>query len=164
MKRLAVPLGLAVLATVGLTAAIVSGAPRELTVQAWLLALGALGLATGALALRAPRRASQLEHALRRRPQALERPLQLERLEREVVLGAGSAFDLHYRLRNTLREIAAQRLAERHALDLDADGPDVLTADTWAVLRPDREAPRDRHAAGIPLGRLSRLLDELEAL
>jgi hypothetical protein len=114
--------------------------------------------------LRAPRRASQLEQALRRRPQALERPLQLERLEREVVLGAGSAFDLHYRLRNTLREIAAQRLAERHALDLDADGPDVLTADTWAVLRPDREAPRDRHAAGIPLGRLSRLLDELEAL
>lgn len=164
MKRLAAPLALAVLASLGLTAAIVSGAPGKLSVQAWLLALGALGLATGALSLRAPRRASQLEHALRRRPQALERPLQLERLEREVVLGAGSAFDLHYRLRNTLREIAAQRLAERHALELDSAGPDVLTAATWAVLRPDREAPRDRHAAGIPLERLSRLLDELEAL
>ena len=165
MKRLAVPIALAVLATLGLAAAIVSGAPGELSVQAWLLALGALGLATGALALRgAPRTASQLERALRRRPQALERPLQLERLEREVVLGSGSAFDLHYRLRNTLREIAAQRLAERHGLDLDAAGPDVLTAETWAVLRSDREAPRDRHAAGIPLARLSSLLDELEAL
>jgi hypothetical protein len=164
VKRLAAPLALAVVATVGLAAAIVFGAPGELSVQTWLLALGALGLATGAHALRTPRRPSQLEHALRRRPQPLERPLQLERLEREVVLGAGSAFDLHYKLRNTLRQIAAQRLAEGHALELDAAGPDVLTADTWAVLRPDREAPHDRHAAGIPLERLSRLLDELEAL
>jgi len=80
------------------------------------------------------------------------------------VLGAGSAFDLHYRLRLTLRAIAAQRLADRHGVELDAAGPDVLTADTWALLRPDREPPRDRHGVGIPLDRLAAIVDELEAL
>jgi hypothetical protein len=80
------------------------------------------------------------------------------------VLGAGSAFDLHNRLRHTLREIAAQRLADHGGAELDASGPDVLTADTWALLRPDREPPHDRHAIGIPLARLETVIAELEAL
>jgi hypothetical protein len=164
MKRLAATTAFAVLATAGLGVALAAGAPRELAVRVWLLALGGLGLAAGVLSLRAPRRRSSLEQGLRRLPRTPERPLQLVRLEREVVLGCGSAFDLHHRLRHTLRELAAQRLADHHAVDLDCAGPDVLTADTWAVLRPDREPPRDRHAQGIPLRRLARLLDELEAL
>src|SRR5437763_538511 len=84
------------------------GTPPKLAVQAWLLALGAVGLLTANLALRAPLHPSALERALRRRVPEPERPLQLERIERELVLGCGSAFDLHHRLRPTLREIAAQ--------------------------------------------------------
>jgi len=164
VRRLVVPCTLAGLETLGLAGALLAGAPAGLAAQVWLLVLGALGLATGAFALRAPRLPSQLERALRVGPHPVERPLQLERLEREVVLGCSSAFDLHYRLRQTLREVAAQRLADRRGHDLDAAGPDVLTADTWALLRPDRQPPRDRHAAGIPLDRLTRLLDELETL
>jgi hypothetical protein len=158
------PAGLALALTLALGTAVASGAPVGLALRAWLLALGALGLLAAALALRAPAAPSALERALVRRPPKPERPLQLERLEREVVLGCGSAFDLHYRLRQTLREVTAQRLADRHGLDLDVAGPDVLTADTWALLRPDREPPRDRHAIGIPLTRLETVLAEIEAI
>jgi hypothetical protein len=160
-------LGIAALATLGLGAALASGGPAALAIQAWLLALGALGLGTAALAARAaaPRaEGSELERALHRRPPVPSRPLQLERVEREVVLGAGSAFDLHYRLRTTLREIAAQRLSERRGLELDAAGPEALSAETWALLRPDREPPRDRHAVGMKLADLERVIAELESL
>ncbi len=161
------PISLAVLVTIGLAVTLGLGASGRPALQAWLLALGSLGLAAGAFAASSaagPARVSRLERALRRRPPEPERPRQLERIEREVVLGAGSAFDLHYRLRLTLRAIAAQRLADRHGVELDAAGPDVLTADTWALLRPDREPPRDRHGVGIPLDRLAAIVDELEAL
>jgi hypothetical protein len=164
VSRLVEPGAGALLLSLALGAALATGAPAGLAVQAWLLALGALGLLTATLALRAPAQQSALERALRRKAPHPERPLQLERIEREVVLGCGSAFDLHYRLRHTLREVAAQRLAERQGLELDAAGPDVLTADTWALLRPDREPPRDRHAIGMPLGRLEAVLTEIEAI
>jgi hypothetical protein len=158
------PAALVVGLAIALATAIASGAPVSLAVRAWLLALGAVGLLTALLALRAPAGTSALERALARRPPKPERPLQLERLEREVVLGCGSAFDLHHRLRQSLREVAAQRLAERHGLDLDACGPDIFHADTWALLRPDREPPRDRHAAGIPPARLDAVLTEIESI
>ena len=164
MKRAAEPVGIAVLVTLALVAALAIGAPTRLAIQVWLLALGALGLLATTLALRAPTHASALERALRRRPPTPERPLQLERMERELVLGAGSAFDLHYRLRQTLREIAAQRLSAHQGVELDEAGPDVLTANTWALLRPDREPPRDRHAIGMPLARLDDVITELEQI
>ncbi len=167
MRRLVTPAVFALLATFGLVVALALGAPTGAALQAWLLALGTVGLGIAAVATAeaaAPARVSQLERALRRRAPVPERPLQLDRLEREVVLGAGSAFDLHYRLRTTLREVAAQRLSDRRGLELDRAGPDVLTADTWALLRPDREPPRDRHAIGISLASLERVVTELEAL
>jgi hypothetical protein len=164
VRRAAEPVAVAVALSLALVAALATGAPAKLALQAWLLALGALCLLAATLALRAPARPSALERALRRKPPAPERPLQLERIERELVLGCSSAFDLHYRLRRSLREIAAQRLAEHHGVDLDAAGPDVLTADTWALLRLDREPPRDRHAIGIPLARLEAVIAEIEAI
>ena len=143
MRRAAEPAGVAVVLTLGLVAALATGAPGKLALQAWLLALGALGLLTANLALRSPRQPSALERALRRRDPAPERPMQVERIEREV---------------------AAQRLAERRGLELDEAGPDVLTAETWALLRPDREPPRDRHGPGMPVARLAVILDELESI
>jgi hypothetical protein len=167
VRRLAAPVLAALLATAGLATALALGAPARTAGQAWLLALGALGLGIAAAATAAaggPSEGSVFERALRWRAPASERPQQLDRLEREVVLGAGSAFDLHYRLRATLRGIAAQRLSDRQGLELDLAGPDVLTADTWALLRPDREAPRDRHGLGIPLPALEAIVAELEAI
>jgi hypothetical protein len=164
VKRGLAPVPVAVVLTLACVAALATGAPGGLAVRAWLLALGGLGLFTAAFALRTPAGPSDLERALHCKPPKQERPLQLERIERELVLGAGSAFDLHYRLRQTLREIAAQRLFDRQGLVLDETGPDVLTAETWALLRPDREAPSDRHATGIPLARLGAIISELESL
>ena len=164
MKHGLAPVPVAVALTLACVAALATGAPGGLAVQAWLLALGGLGLFTAAFALRTPAGPSDLERALHYEPPKQERPLQLERIERELVLGVGSAFDLHYRLRQTLREIAAQRLFDRRGLVLDETGTDVLTADTWALLRPDREAPSDRHATGIPRAQLGPIISELESL
>jgi len=165
MSRVATVAALATLCTIGFGIALPVGAPPALALRAWLLAVGAIAAgAVVAACADAPAEESELERALVRPAPRLERPQQLDRIEREVVLGCASAFDLHHRLRPTLREIAAQRLADRHGLDLDTAGPDVLTADTWALLRPDLEPPRDRHASGLPLARLAAVIDELEAM
>ena len=54
---------------------------------------------------------SALAEALDREPPGPLRPPELERLERELTLGGSTAFDLHFRLRPILREIADERLA-----------------------------------------------------
>ena len=88
-------------------------------------------------------------------------------MEDELALGATSAFDLHYRLRPRLRSVAAGLLAARRRLTLDAD-PDearqVLGDETWELVRPDRPAPSDRQARGIPPDALERVVSSLEAI
>src|SRR5205085_2811936 len=54
VRRAAEPVAIAVILTLGLVAALVTGAPARLAVQAWLLALGAFGLLAATFALRAP--------------------------------------------------------------------------------------------------------------
>ncbi len=110
---------------------------------------------------------SSFERALRRRARSPDRPSELERIEREVVLGTSSAFDLHVRVRPLLREIAAHRLASRRGVDLDTGTDDVqhaLGADLWELLRPDREPPDERFGPGLPLDRLREALDRLERI
>ncbi len=161
MKRFEGPLVLAALATVGLGLALgLRPFGPRLAVELWLLVLGALGLLAATLAVQdaaAAQGPSQLERALRRRPPQPGRPHQLEKLEREVVLGAGSSFDLHYRLRPLLYRIADQRLDGRSAAE-------TLAPETWTLLDPDRPPPRDRHAVGIPLAALRTIVDDLERL
>jgi hypothetical protein len=53
------------------------------------------------------------------------RPHGLVAIERLVILAEAAAFDLHYRLRPILREIAIQRLADSRGLRLDGGGPQV---------------------------------------
>ena len=93
------------------------------------------------------------------------RPASLERVEREVVLSSGSAFDLHVRLRRRLRAIAEHRLAAHRGLDLDAGVPEtraLLGEELWELVRPDRPMPTDRLAPGLPVRRQRELLDRLE--
>lgn len=158
------------LAAVAAVAALSLPGRAELVLRVATLAVAGVVLARLVLAVRAalpPRRASAFDAALRRRPRRPERIPELEQLEREVTLGTTTAFDLHYRLRPTLRRIAAELLSARRAIDLDSQ-PEAARAalgeDAWELVRPDREPPRDRFARGIELGRLGRAVSALEAL
>lgn len=124
----------------------------------------ALAAATRILAAGSWRdRGSHFEHLLARKPGPPTRPSELVRIERELTLGASSAGHLHIRLLPLLREAAAARLG----IDLDLH-PDraraALGDETWELLRPDRPAPSDRSAPGLPLRRARAVVDRLEQL
>jgi hypothetical protein len=109
---------------------------------------------------------SRLAAALEpRTPEPLRIP-ELDRLERELNLGASRDFDLHYRLRPVVREIAVSRL-ERRGLRLDSGSAavrELLGDDLWQLVRPDRERPPDRQAPGPGLAELRRSVEILERL
>ena len=113
------------------------------------------------------RGASPVDLALARRPRAVKRVPELEKIEREVTLGLTTAFDLHFRLRPTLRRIASELLHARRGIDLDAS-PDAarraLGDETWELVREDREPPHDRFGRGLDLDSLRRVVVSLEAI
>lgn len=161
-------LGGAVLATIALfVARTLAPGRRELELDVYVIVLGALALLGLVSWLRrsAPRAGeSLLERALRPPAEEPETLPELAHLERVLMMSAAQEFDLHYRLRPTLREIAAARLAER-GLQLDTGGPlvrEALGAELWAVVRPDRVAPENRHVKGIGLDGIGRLVERLE--
>ena len=81
--------------------------------------------------------------------------------------GRRTAFDLHFRLRPTLRRIAYELLRSRRGIDLDANPEAARRAlgdDTWELVRVDREPPHDRFAKGIDLESLRHVVVSLEAL
>jgi hypothetical protein len=163
-RRLALPL---VLVTTGLIVALgLHPVATERILAAYVLALTAIALelATRVLAAASssPDR-SELEAALDRKPPEATRPAELLRTERELTLGIASAGHLHSRLLPLLREAASARLP----FDLErAPGraSEALGADVWELLRPDRDAPADRHAPGIPLREVERCVAALERL
>jgi hypothetical protein len=172
VRRVALDLAiLAVLATAAFALALAFGwASTERTVDVYLVALGALAMigllnATREAAPGAGR--SAFEAALR--PRRVPRPSlpQLERTRRETALAVARSYDFHVRLRPTLREIAAHRLASRRGVDLDAQ-PDtarrLLGDEAWELLRADRPPPDDRFAPGLEPDALTRVLDRLERI
>jgi hypothetical protein len=108
-------------------------------------------------------RGSVLEHALSRKAPEPTRPSEIVRIEREITLGATSAVHLHTRLLPLLRDAVAARLG----IDVDLH-PEraraVLDRESWELLRPDRPAPADRSAPGLPIRRVRALVDEIEGL
>jgi hypothetical protein len=143
---------------------------RSLVVDAYLLFLGGLALvllvvATARALPRAGR--SRLEQALARPPAKPARPAALLTLERRVLLATETSFEVHYRLRPTLREIAAHRLSAHRGIDLDHDtaaAQTVLGPDAWELVRPDRPAPHDRLGKGKPFAELRAAVDALERI
>jgi hypothetical protein len=135
-------------------------------VAAYVLVLAGIGLAAVTRILAADSwrdRSSHFEHALARRPAEPTRPSELVRIEREITLGATTAGHLHRRLLPLLRDAAAARLGidfELHPGRAQA----ALGDETWELLRPDRPAPADRNAAGLPLRRVRTVVDQLERL
>jgi len=103
----------------------------------------------------------------RRRAPDPHRPQGLVAIERLVFLAEAASFDLHYRLRPILREIAAQRLADSRGLRLDGGGPQVervLGEGLWELVRPDRPGPESRFDPGVRPQDLRRAIERLESL
>jgi hypothetical protein len=160
----------ATLATIGLFVARVLAPGRsELELDIYVLALGGFGLLalSSALGRIAPREdESLLEEALDPEPPETARIASLARLEREVALGVSREFDLHYRLRPVLREIASARL-ERRGTRLDSDttrARELLGDELWSLTEPDRKPPQNRQAPGIGFEELERTVERLERL
>jgi hypothetical protein len=135
---------------------------RPLALHIYFLFLGALLMlvvvsGVGAAAPRA--RTSDLAAALDERPALAGRVSQLAKIEREVTLSIGNAYDLHTRLLPHLREIATARLERRGQLP----GPDTLGR-WWELLRLDRPEPGERFAPGISEAKLRELVADLESI
>lgn len=135
---------------------------RSVAIHAYVLVVGALVMlgviaAAGDAVPRLLR--SQFDVALAPIEHASRRLPELERMEREVTLGAASSFDLHFRLLPHLREIARARL------ERSGKAPSEETLGRWwELLRPDRPPPDDRFAPGISRAELRALVADLEEL
>ncbi len=114
-----------------------------------------------------PEPASRFEQALRPRKRAVTQPEELLRMDRELVLGSVDADHARRRLLPLLRATAAARIAARHGFELERR-PEAARAllgeDVWELLRPDRPAPEDRHAAGVPHESIVAVIERVESL
>lgn len=139
-----------------------------LALRVYALVVCGTALVVALLALRhafppeRPLRSDRRARTERRNP-----PSSLARIEHEAALGVAGSFDLHYRLVPRLRSIASGLLESRRRIALerrpDAAGA-ALGETTWSLVRPDREAPDDRLARGIPPAELARVVESLESL
>jgi hypothetical protein len=159
---------LVALPTIALGVALALAPTRAtLEVHVWLLVVLSLGLIAFLVAGQAafPRTPSAFTASLRRVPVDEARPGSLLHLERTASMAGSAAFDVHFRLRPTLRELATELLSARRGIDLDRE-PDrsraVLGDETWDLVRPDRPPPADRHGAGIDAAALDRVVTALE--
>ena len=146
-------------------------APDEAALAAhlWLVVVTATGLLAlvAALGRTRPRPAPVFDDAAHtRNEQGLELP-GLARLGRELSMATGSAYDLHVRLRPTVRELARGLLSRRHGVDLDREperARQLLGKDTWELVRPDRPFPAERRGGGLALAEIDRIVRSLEGL
>ena len=167
LRSLKVPIQLTVL-LVGALLFFPHHAGLALHIYVVLIAAYALGRLVRAVRAAYPRqRRSAFDLALKRPVRAPLRPEELERLEREVSLGTATAFDFHYRLRPTLRGIAAELLAARRGIDLEASPEAARRAlgdEAWELVRSDREPPEKRFGAGVDAASLRNVVTALESI
>lgn len=163
----AVKLGLAVTAA-AVIAAFASSGTHELVLDVYLLSIGAVILLALVRATRvqAPQRKSRFDSGLvamrRKHVDAGE-----SALVRELELSTYNTFHFHARLRPLLRDIAAHRLRSEYGVELDTEplrARELVGKEAWDVVRPDREPPADRLAAGPTAAELRTIVEELEAI
>jgi len=171
MKRtISSTLFVAGLATVGLLVMRSVFPGREaLELDVYVLVVGALAVLTAVLAAQRAipvSTTSAVAEALEREPAEAIRPADLERTERIVTMATSTAFDLHYRLRPMLREVAEQRLGDRRGirLDVDAEAEEALGDELWDAVQPDRRPPTKRFAPGVEPDTLRASIERLENL
>jgi len=114
-----------------------------------------------------PEPPSRFEEALRTRKPPATQPEELERMDREIVLGNADADHAHRRLLPLLRATAAARIAARHGFELERqpEAAHALLGDNvWELLRPDRPHPEDRHGPGVPRAQIEKVIARVESL
>jgi hypothetical protein len=160
----------ALIATVGVVLALLlAGSSHGLALLAYVLFLGALGLAVGLAHLEVllPE-APEFERLLAREPGPAVQIEQFETLSRTLFAAGWDQTELHYRLRPPIREIVSARLSRRYGVDLDRQperARELLgVGRAWELARPERERPEDPYARGWSRRELEELLDELEAI
>jgi len=140
----------------------------ELAIRVYALVLcGATLLLVLAVLRRAYPASAPLRPRQPRRPERPRPPVPLARVEQEVALGVASSFDLHYRLRPRLRELALARLAAHRRIALDDESEvarEILGDETFELVRRDRPPPEDRLARGLPPAAVRRVVESLERL
>jgi hypothetical protein len=164
-------LGVGALVTIGAGIALLfTKGVRATVVDVYLLVLAGvimLALFRTARALRASHAESLFEGALAavRSPDADDTsPLSTER---DVELSRIEAIHFHVRMRPLLREVAAHRLRTKYGVELEREperARELLPADVWEVVRPERPFPEDRLAPGPSFAVQRKLLDGLEKL
>jgi hypothetical protein len=151
-----------VISVIALYVALAQPGVRNVALHAYVLLVGGLvmlGIVAAAGDAVPKRHRSELDRALDEGV-SRDRPLhEVERMTREVTLGAATAYDLHTRLLPQLRQIAQARL-ERSGRTMS---PETLGR-WWDLLRPDRPAPENRHGPGISPGELRDLVSDLERM
>ena len=160
-----------VLLTVGCAALLAAGALSAVrAIGVWLLCLAAFFLVRFVRDVRtadAEALSRRFDAALRGRKAKVSVPGELLRMERVLGLGVATAGDGHRLLLPLLRTAAAARLAAAYGIDL-ARSPAAARArlgdEAWEWLSPDRPAPADRHAPGVPRDVAARLIAQVESL
>ena len=158
------------LATIGLLVArMLAPGRHELALDIYVLTLGGVALlaVSSALGDVAPREdESLLEEAHGARAARAGADPGARPPRARAGAGREPDFDLHYRLRPVLREIAQSRL-ERRGVQLDSENPrvrELLGDELWALTAADREPSAYRQAPGLPLEDLERTVERLERL
>jgi hypothetical protein len=159
-KKPRVPYGTAAALTVGLAVAL---GLRPISLReilaAYVLALTAVVLLVLTRMARTEeeweRASSELAHALRRSPETKMRPPELVVVERDLRLGIANAGHFHARLRPLLWSIVEARTRTPQ---------EALDDETWELLRPDSPPPADLYGPGVPLRRVTQLVDTVERL
>lgn len=151
-------------------AAVLIGVDRtDHVLDAYLVFAGALVALTAArISRRAfPSPRGTVPAVLSRPPRRYVHPESLSVTEDDVALAQVDEFDVHFRLRPMLREIAAAGLATRAGIDLDRQPEQAearLSPATWELVRPDRPRPEGAGASGIATSSLAPVVEELERI
>jgi hypothetical protein len=130
---------------------------------AFLLALAAARITRGAF----PSPRGVIARTVAVHPARYSKPESLKAMEDAVALAQADQFDLHFRLRPVLADIAAAGLAMRTGLELETQperARERFSADTWSLVRPDRPRPEGSRARGIDTASLTAVIDELETI
>jgi hypothetical protein len=154
---------------IALVAVLIGVDRRDLVLDAYLVFAGALvALAAARVSGRAfPRPRGTVPAVLSRPPRRYVHPESLSAAEDNVALAQADEFDVHFRLRPQLREIADAGLAMQAGIELDREPERArqrLSPETWELVRPDRPRPAGAGTSGIDTASLTAVVSELERI
>ena len=128
-----------------------------------LIALAAARIAHGAF----PEPRGTVPAVVARSPRRYVHPESLAAMEDDVALAQADLFDLHFRLRPVVREIAAAGLAAQSGIELERTperAHERLSPATWELVRPERPRPERGGQTGIATKSLDEIVTELERI